>query len=66
MKKLGVLGMAVVSAVLRSAPFSLYWSPTKLLFISVDRADARIDRPLTPLSVAGVRGIQRRSTLRAE
>jgi len=47
MKKLGVLGMAIVSAVSRSVPFSLHWSPTKLPFIFVDGADARIDRPLS-------------------
>jgi hypothetical protein len=53
MKKGTILGSLVGAALLTAAPFSLQWSqkPVKL---SLDSADARIGRPLTPLSVAGV------------
>jgi hypothetical protein len=34
-------------------PFSLQWSQ-KTVTLSLDRADARIGRPFTPMSVAGV------------
>ena len=38
---------------MEAAPFSLQWSQ-KNVALSLDSADARIGRPLTPLSVAGV------------
>jgi hypothetical protein len=47
-------GLSAVIAVLCSAPFSLHFSPAKAPFLSVDKAEARIGRPLTPLSIAGV------------
>jgi hypothetical protein len=51
MKKLGMLVGA--AALLTAAPFSVEWSQ-KTVVLSLDTADARIGRPLTPLSVAGV------------
>jgi hypothetical protein len=53
MKKLSVLGIISGAALLAAAPFSLQWSQ-KTVTLSLDSADARIGRPLTPLSVAGV------------
>jgi hypothetical protein len=53
MKKGTILGTIVGAALLAAAPFSLQWSQ-KTVALSLDSADARIGRPLTPLSVAGV------------
>ena len=53
MKKGIILGTIVGVALLTAAPFSLQWSQ-KAVTLSLDSADARIGRPLTPLSVAGV------------
>ncbi len=54
MKRLSTLGIIAASAFLCAAPLSLHWSPAKTLSLSVDTASARIGRPLTPMSVAGV------------
>jgi uncharacterized membrane protein len=55
MKKISVIGATlVVAAVLCAAPISLHQSQDKGLTLSVDKARARIGRPLTPGSVAGV------------
>ncbi len=63
MKKLTLLGVAALTATLfAAAPFSLNWSPTKTVSLSLDTADARVGRPLTPGSVAGVhRRVERRT-----
>ncbi|HET8918252.1 MAG TPA: hypothetical protein VFN27_01090 [Xanthobacteraceae bacterium] len=62
MKKLSVLGFVVATGLLCSAPVTVDWSPTKTPSLSVDTADARIGRPLTPMSVAGVnRRVHRRA-----
>ena len=63
MKKFSLLGATLGAALIcASAPFSLHWSPAKTLSLSVDTADARIGRPLTPMSVAGVnRRVHRRA-----
>jgi hypothetical protein len=62
MKKLTMIGIIAASAVLCAAPVSLHWSPAKTLSLSVDTAAARIGRPLTPGSVAGVnRRVHRRA-----
>jgi hypothetical protein len=53
MKKGTILGTIIGAALLTAAPFSLQWSQ-KTVALSLDSADARIGRPLTPLSVAGV------------
>jgi hypothetical protein len=62
MRKISALGILGVTALLCSAPISLDWSPAKTLSLSVDTADARVGRPLTPMSVAGVnRRVHRRA-----
>src|SRR5215471_6170495 len=53
MKKLSVLAIIGGAALLTAVPLSLQWSQTGMS-LSLDRADARIGRPLTPFSVAGV------------
>ena len=53
MKKGTILGTIVGAALLAAAPFSLQWSQ-KTVTLSLDSADARVGRPLTPVSVAGV------------
>ena len=63
MKKLSVIGATLVAAaVLCAAPISLHQYQDKGLSLSVDKAQARIGRPLTPGSVAGVhRRVERRA-----
>ena len=53
MKKLSMLGIIGGAALLTAAPFSLQWSQ-KNVVLSLDSADARIGRPLTATSIAGV------------
>lgn len=62
MKKLTVLSIIVGGALLAAVPLSLQWSPEKTVVLSLDRADARVGRPLTPGSIAGVnRRVNRRA-----
>jgi hypothetical protein len=61
MKKLSMLGIIGGAAFLTAAPFTLQWSQGSVS-LSVDTADARVGRPATRLSVAGV---QRRTYRRA-
>jgi hypothetical protein len=63
MNKLGLIGLTLAGALLCTAtPVSLNWSPAKTPSLSLDTADARIGRPLTPMSVAGVnRRVHRRA-----
>ena len=63
MKKISVIGATLVAAaVLCAAPISLHQYQDKGLSLSVDKAQARIGRPLTPGSVAGVhRRVERRA-----
>ena len=62
MKKLSALGVVVAAGLLCSVPLTLDWSPTKTPLLSIDTADARLGRPLTPMSVAGVnRRVHRRA-----
>ena len=57
-----VLGLVVTAALLAAAPLSVQHSPAKTLFVSLDNAEARVGRPLTPMSVAGVnRRVHRRA-----
>ena len=57
-----LLGLAVTAALLTGVPASVQYSPTEMLSVSLDRAEARIGRPLTPGSVAGVnRRVHRRA-----
>jgi len=61
MKKLSMLGIIVGAVLLSAAPFSLQWSQ-KNVALSLDSADARVGRPLTATSVAGVnRRVHRRA-----
>src|SRR5436309_210088 len=65
MKKLSMLGIIVGAALLTTAPVSLQWSQ-KNVALSLDSADARVGRPLTATSVAGVnRRVHRRAYRRA-
>src|SRR5262249_26744761 len=65
MNKLSVPGIIVGAALLSAAPFSLQWSQ-KNVALSLDSADARVGRPLTATSVAGViRRVHRRAYRRA-
>lgn len=60
MKKLTLLALG--AALLAAAPVSLRWSPVKTVSLPLDRAEARVGRPLTPGSVAGVnRRVHRRA-----
>src|SRR4249920_2785907 len=55
MKKISVIGATLLgAAVLCAAPISLHLSQDKGMSLSVDKAQSRIGRPLTPGSVAGV------------
>ena len=55
MKKISVIAATLAgAAVLCAAPISLHKYQDKGLSLSVDKAQARIGRPLTPGSVAGV------------
>jgi hypothetical protein len=57
-----LLGLIVTAALLTAAPLSLHYSPAKVLSVSPDGAEARVGRPLTPMSVAGVnRRVHRRA-----
>ena len=62
MKKISLIAAALVGAsVLCAAPISLHQTQDKGLTLSVDKARARIGRPLTPGSIAGVhRRVERR------
>src|SRR5262249_2375779 len=53
MTRLSILGILIIAALLSAAPFSLQWSQ-KNVALSLDSADARVGRPLTATSVAGV------------
>jgi hypothetical protein len=53
MKRLSALGIIGGAALLTAMPISPQWSQ-KTVTLSLNSADARIGRPLTPFSVAGV------------
>ena len=60
-KKISMIRATLVgAAVLCAAPISLHQSLDKGLSLSVDKAQARIGRPLTPGSIAGVNRRQNR------
>ena len=62
MRKLSALGFVVATGLLCSTPISVDWSTAKMPSLSIDTADARLGRPLTPMSVAGVnRRVHRRA-----
>ena len=55
MKKISVIGATLLGAtVLFAAPISLHLSQDKGMSLSADEAQARIGRPLSPGSIAGV------------
>ena len=55
MKKISLIAATLVGAsVLCAAPISLHQTQDKGLTLSVDKARARVGRPLTPGSIAGV------------
>ena len=65
MKKLSMLGIIGGAALLTAVPFTLQWSQNNVT-VSLDSAEARIGRPLTATSVAGVsRRVHRRTYRRA-
>jgi hypothetical protein len=62
MKKLSLFGAALTAAFIVAAPVSLNWTSTAGPTLSLDSAEARVGRPLTPGSVAGVhRRVERRT-----
>ena len=56
LKKITLAGSTLVAATL----FSFGWSQHSGVSLSIDKADARVGRPLTPVSVAGVARRQNR------
>jgi len=61
MKKFSMLGIIAGAALLIATPLSLQWSQNRVT-LSLDSADARVGRPLTPGSIAGVnRRVHRRA-----
>ena len=63
MKKLAIIGATLISSTMLCAvPFSLHVSQEAVVSVALDTAEARVGRPGTPGSVAGV---ARRSTRRA-
>ena len=66
MKKRSVLGVALAASVLCATPISLHWLSNATPVLSVDSANSRIGRPLTPISEAGVnRRLHRRAYRRS-
>jgi hypothetical protein len=62
MKRLTVIGTLFGAIALCAAPISLQLLPGGIASVSIDKAEARIGRPLTPVSVAGVnRRVHRRA-----
>ena len=65
MKKLSMLGTIGGAALLTAVPFTLQWSQNNVT-LSLDSAEARVGRPLTATSIAGVsRRVNRRAYRRA-
>jgi len=62
MKQIGLKAMLAAAAIVCGVSGSADWSSDNGLTLSVERAQARVGRPLTPVSVAGV---ARRTTRRA-
>lgn len=62
MKRIRVTRMVFVTAALVCGFGSLEWSQNRGLAMSIESAEARVGRPATPASVAGV---ARRTTRRA-
>jgi hypothetical protein len=60
MTRLQLLSVVVGATVFAATPISLHLSRTMSPSLSTDTADARVGRPLTPVSVAGVNRRQNR------
>jgi hypothetical protein len=55
MKKLAIIGLTLIgSTMLCAVPLSLHFSQATVVSVALDTADARVGRPATPGSVAGV------------
>ena len=54
MTKSGLLRAAAGATLIAIIPLSPHESPTGAISLSLDRVAARVGRPLTPMSVAGV------------
>src|SRR2546423_15340930 len=66
MKKLSLFASVSAALVCAAVPASLNWSPANVTLFSLDTAEARVGRPLTATSVAGVsRRVHRRAYRRA-
>ena len=66
MKWSSALGIITATALCCATPLSLHWSAANAPSLSVDTADARVGRPLSPGSVAGVnRRVNRRGAAAA-
>jgi hypothetical protein len=66
MKKLSLFASVSAALVCAAVPASFNWSPANVTLFSVDTAEARVGRPLTATSVAGVsRRVHRREYRRA-
>ena len=66
MKKLSLFASIGAALVCAAVPASFNWSPTNVTLFSLDTAEAKVGRPLTATSVAGVnRRVQRRTYRRA-
>jgi hypothetical protein len=66
MKKLSLFASVSAALVCAAVPTSLNWSPSNVTLFSLDMAEARVGRPLTATSVAGVsRRVHRRAYRRA-
>jgi hypothetical protein len=62
MKKLSLFASVSTALVCAAVPASFNWSPASLTLFSSDRAEAKVGRPLTATSVAGVnRRVHRRA-----
>jgi len=62
MTRPALFAAAAGATLLAMVPFSPHGSPTTAISVSLDTAEARVGRPLTPMSVAGVnRRVNRRA-----
>ncbi len=63
MKKLAIVSLTLIGSMMICAvPLSLHVSQERVVSVALDTADARVGRPATPASAAGV---ARRTTRRA-
>ena len=62
MRKSNLLALLAATALISTVPLAPQWLAGKAPSLSVDTAQARVGRPLTPMSVAGVnRRVNRRA-----